>query len=87
MSFLEIKNLSLEFNLQSKTYEALHNVSLDLNKGEFLALVGESGSGKTLTAMSILGLIPNTAKITSGEILYNNQHVLTYSNKEMQKIR
>lgn len=87
MSFLEIKNLSLEFNLQSKTYEALHNVSLDLNKGEFLALVGESGSGKTLTAMSILGLIPNTAKITSGEILYNNQNLLTYSNKEMQKIR
>ena len=87
MSFLEIKNLSLEFNLQSKTYEALHNVSLDLNQGEFLALVGESGSGKTLTAMSILGLIPNTAKITSGEILYNNQNLLKYSNKEIQKIR
>ena len=87
MSFLKIENLNLKFNLQSGEFQALKDVSLELEQGQFLALVGESGSGKTLTAMSILGLIPNTAKITSGKILYNNKNLLELNNKEMQKIR
>jgi peptide/nickel transport system ATP-binding protein/oligopeptide transport system ATP-binding protein len=73
--------------LQSGTFQALHNVNLQLEKGKILALVGESGSGKTLTSMSILNLLPNNAKITSGKILYNGQNLLDFSNSQMQKIR
>ena len=87
MTILKIENLNVKFNLQSGTYQVLKDVSLELEQGEFLALVGESGSGKTMTAMSVLNLLPNTAEITSGKILYNGQDLLQFSNKEMQKIR
>ena len=81
MSILEIKNLNLSFHSNDRDYQALHNVNLELNKGEILAVVGESGCGKTVTAMSVLRLLAPNAKITSGEIIYNGQE------KEMQKIR
>lgn len=87
MTLLEIENLNLVFNLQSGTFQALHDVSLKLEKGKILAIVGESGSGKTLTAMSVLNLLPNTAQITSGHIFYQNQNLLKFNNKQMQKIR
>lgn len=87
MTLLKIENLNLKFNLQSGTFQALHDVSFELEKGKILALVGESGSGKSLTAMSILNLIPNTAKITSGKIFYNGQNLLDLNEKQMQKIR
>lgn len=87
MALLEIKNLNLIFNLQTGTYKALRDVSLSVEQGEILAIVGESGSGKTITAMSVLRLIPNSAEIIAGEILYKNQNLLSLTNKEMQKIR
>lgn len=87
MAILQIENLNLVFNLQSGTYQALHGVNLKLEKGETLAVVGESGCGKTLTAMSILKLIPNTAKITDGKILYNDKNLLELDDSQMQKIR
>lgn len=87
MSILEIKNLNLSFISDGKSYQALHNINLSLDKGEMLALVGESGCGKTITAMSVLRLLSNNAKITSGEIFYNGQDLLTLKEKEMQHIR
>jgi len=87
MSLLKIENLNLFFNLQSGSFQALYNVNLELNKGETLAIVGESGSGKTMTAMSVLNLLPNTAKITSGKIFYNEKNLLELSPNQMQKIR
>ncbi len=87
MSILEIKNLNLSFHSQDKDYQALYNVNLSLEKGEMLALVGESGCGKTITAMSVLRLLPPNAKITSGEIIYKNNNLLTISPKNMTKIR
>ena len=87
MSILEIKNLNLSFRSNDIDYQALHNVSLELNKGEILAVVGESGCGKTVTAMSVLRLLAPNAKITSGEIIYNGQDLLKLPEKEMQKIR
>ena len=87
MNILEVKNLNLSFLSNGKEYKALHNVSFDLKKGEILALVGESGCGKTITAMSVLGLLAQNAKITSGEIIYDNKNLLCLSNKDMQKIR
>lgn len=87
MNILEIKNLNLCFQSNGKDYQALHNINLSLRKGEMLAIVGESGCGKTITAMSVLRLLSQNAKITSGEIFYNNQNLLCLSEKEMQNIR
>lgn len=87
MSILKIENLNLVFKLQSGVFQALYNINLELDKGETLAIVGESGSGKTMTAMSVLNLLPNTAQITSGKIIYENNNLLELSPKQMQKIR
>lgn len=87
MNILKIKDLNLVFNLQSGQYQALYGVDLELTQGQTLAIVGESGCGKTLTAMSVLKLIPNTAQITSGQILYKEENILDLPDSKMQKIR
>lgn len=87
MSILEIKNLNLSFLSGGKEYQALHNVSLKLEEGQMLAIVGESGCGKTVTAMSVLRLLPANAKINSGEIIYKDTNLLTLNEHQMQKIR
>lgn len=71
MNILEVKNLNLGFETEAGFKQALYDVSFSLEKGKILALVGESGCGKTISAMSILKLLPKTAKITGGEILFN----------------
>lgn len=80
---IEIKNLNLFFG----EYQALFDINLNLKKGFMHALVGESGCGKTLTAMSIIGLLPKSAKIKSGEVFFNNENLLNYKEKQMRKIR
>ena len=84
---LEVKNLNLVFNLENGCYPTLFDVSFSLEKGKTHAIVGESGCGKTLSAMSILRLLPKTAQITGGEIIFNGQNLLSLPEKEMQKIR
>ena len=84
---LEICNLNLGFNTENGFYQALFDVSFMLEKGKMHALVGESGCGKTMSAMSILRLLPKTAKITGGKIIFNGNNLLNLSEKEMQKIR
>ncbi len=87
MDIIEVKNLHLGFNCTCGFCEAIHNVSFSLKKGELHALVGESGCGKTMTAMSILNLLPKNAGITGGEILFNGENLLTLPPREMNKIR
>lgn len=87
MEIIEIKNLRLGFNCACGFCEAIHNISFSLRKGELHALVGESGCGKTISAMSILRLLPKNAKITGGEIYYDGQNLLNLSEREMNKIR
>lgn len=70
MNILEVKNLNLGFETEAGFKQALFDVSFSLEKGKMHALVGESGCGKTMSAMSILRLLPKTAKIKGGEILF-----------------
>ena len=86
-NILEVKNLNLGFTVEENFYKALYDVSFSLEKGKTLALVGESGCGKTMSAMSILNLIPKNSKIISGEILYNGENLLNKTQKQMQNIR
>ena len=87
MSLIEVKDLNLGFHTNNGFKQVLWDVSFLLTKGKTLALVGESGCGKTMSAMSILQLLPKTAKITSGEIYYNEKNILECTQKEMQKFR
>ena len=87
MVILEVKNLDLEFAFEQGVYQALYDVSFSLEEGKTLALVGESGCGKSMSAMSILNLIPKNARITNGQIIYNNENLLDKTQKQMQNIR
>ena len=73
---LEIKNLSIHYIGKDSTARAVENVSLNLSKGELLGIVGESGCGKTTLARSIMGVNPQSAKIASGKIFYQNKKIL-----------
>ena len=87
MSLLSIKNYSMSFCLESGLFKALNNVSLNIEKQQMIALVGESGCGKSMTAMSILRLLPKNAVINSGEIIFDNQNLLEVKDSKMRDIR
>jgi len=80
MAILEVKNLNLGFACECGFRQALFDVSFSLEKGKMHALVGESGCGKTISAMSILQLLPKTAKITDGQIFFNGENLLNKKN-------
>lgn len=82
-ALLHINNLSLA--IQNKPI--LHNLNLSLERGKLLSLVGESGSGKSMTAMSIMQLLPHNATITDGTITLDETDLLTLSEKQMQSVR
>jgi oligopeptide/dipeptide ABC transporter ATP-binding protein len=85
---LNIQNLSVSFQTDSGTSPAVSDVSLSINKGEVLGLVGESGCGKTVTAMSILRLLPSPpGHIDSGTIHYTGTDLLQLPISEMRDIR
>lgn len=71
---LNISNLTVGFGENAKKNAAVKNVSLELNRGETLGIVGESGSGKSLTCLSMIGLLPRSAKLLSGEISYYGEN-------------
>ena len=67
-NIISIKNLCISFN---ENNEVVRDININILEGKTTAIVGESGSGKTLSALSILKLLPSSAKITKGEILFN----------------
>ena len=85
---LEIKDLQTNFYTHDGIVRGCDEVSYSVYKGETLAVVGESGSGKSVTALSVLRLVPNPpGKIEGGEIWFKGQDLLTLSDKQMQAIR
>ncbi|MFH1320324.1 MAG: ABC transporter ATP-binding protein [Bacteroidota bacterium] len=92
-TLLEIKNLITEFQTEEETITAVNDISFSLKRGETVGIVGESGSGKSVTALSIMRLIPSPpGKIVSGEIIYHTQNhetvnLLDISEKKMRSFR
>ena len=87
-NIISVKNLSVGFQNNKDKNNVVHSVSFDIPQGKTVALVGESGSGKTVTALSLLKLLPYPSAFhSSGEIIYRDQNLLKISNKEIQKIR
>jgi oligopeptide/dipeptide ABC transporter ATP-binding protein len=88
MSLLEVSNLTTAFATARGEITAVENVSFSLDAGEILGIVGESGSGKSVTALTIMGLLPQPpARVATGEVRFDG-HVLTrLSDARMQRIR
>ncbi len=85
---LSVKNLSVAFHQGGHETLAVNRVSFDIKKGETLALVGESGSGKSVTALSILKLLPYPgASHPSGRVLFKGQDLLALSEREIRSVR
>jgi len=85
---LEIQDLQTHFVTDAGTVRAVEHVSLKVRKGETLGIVGESGCGKSVTALSVLRLIPNPpGKIVGGRILLEGRNLLELPEKEMRKVR
>ncbi len=85
---LQIKDLRTFFDTRDGTVRAVNGVSLEVYAGETLCIVGESGCGKSVTAMTVLGLLPMPpARIETGEILFQGTDLLKLSENEMQTIR
>ena len=84
---LQIKNLHTDIEIRSGVVRALSGVDLHVNPGETLGIVGESGSGKTMTALSLMGLLPQGGKVSSGSIILDGQDLTQLPLKDKRKLR
>ena len=83
---LSVQDLHAVFDTAEGTVRAVDGVSFDIHRGDVFSIVGESGSGKSVTAMTILGLIP-TVKVPQGRIMWKDRDLLQASDAEMRRIR
>lgn len=86
-NILEVKNLSVGFNIEDIFYYAIKNINLSFEKGKIHSLVGESGCGKSVFVNSILKLLPKNAIIKSGEILFNGVDLAKIKEKDFNSYR
>ena len=88
MTLLSVENLTTQFFTEEGIVHAVNEVSFDLQPGESLGIVGESGCGKSVTALSIMGLVPTPpGKVVEGKVFFEENDLLTYSEKQLQKVR
>ncbi|WP_028192486.1 ABC transporter ATP-binding protein [Salinispora pacifica] len=84
---LELRDLDTDIALRRGTVHALDGISLDVAPGQTLGVVGESGSGKTMTALSIMGLLPPGGRVTGGQILFEGRDLRSLPTDEVRRIR
>jgi peptide/nickel transport system ATP-binding protein len=84
---LEVRNLRTEFQTDAGPIRAVEGVSFDMHAGETVGIVGESGSGKSVTALSILRLLADNARIAEGSIVFRGTDLASLSEEEIRKLR
>ena len=84
---LDIRDLHTDIEIRSGVVHALSGVDLHVNPGETLGIVGESGSGKTMTALSLMGLLPQGGRVSSGQIILDGQDLTKLPLKDKRKLR
>ncbi len=84
---LDIRDLHTDIEIRSGVVHALSGVDLHVNAGETLGIVGESGSGKTMTALSLMGLLPQGGRVSSGQLILDGQDLTKLSLREKRKLR
>jgi len=88
MAILEVNDLKTYFFTREGVVQAVDGVTFEVEKGQTLGLVGESGCGKSVTALSIMGLIPKPpAKIVEGEVLFEGKDLTKLDDKQLQNVR
>ncbi|TMC86651.1 MAG: ATP-binding cassette domain-containing protein [Chloroflexi bacterium] len=80
---LRVQDLRVQFFTSGGTINAVDGVTFEVDRGEIVGIVGESGSGKTMTALSLLRLIPEPGRITNGRILYGEKDVAQMTDEEI----
>ncbi len=87
MALLSVRNLSIGYETQNGLIKAVDDISFDLEKGRPLGFVGESGCGKTTIGMTLMGLLPDNARILGGSIGFDNQDLVTLTEDQWRSIR
>src|SRR3990170_4466967 len=87
-TLLDVRSLSTQFVTRSGVVRAVDDVSWDVQEGETVALVGESGCGKSVTALSIMRLVPAPGgRVVAGQVLFKGRDLLALSAEEMRRVR
>src|SRR5206468_8944256 len=85
---LEIQNLNVAFETNRGDVRPVRDVSLSIYPGQTVAVVGESGCGKSVTALSVLRLIPSPpGKVLGGQVIFDGRDLLTLSERDMRSVR
>jgi oligopeptide/dipeptide ABC transporter ATP-binding protein len=84
---LEVSDLHVSFKMEYNTIYAVQGLSLDIRAGERVGMVGESGSGKSITALSVMQMVPSPGRVTNGKITFAGQELVGLSRKGMRRFR
>ncbi|MBK5253217.1 MAG: ABC transporter ATP-binding protein [Peptostreptococcaceae bacterium] len=86
-NILEVKNLKVSFFTPAGEVKAVNDISYELKSGEVMGIVGESGSGKSVEAYSIIGLLSSPGKVVGGEVIFDGDDLLKYSEEQLRNLR